>query len=237
MNLVPIIQFQNDPIITIDSLTGNLKIKHQEHMNGGGTIFRIPLLHCIKKYGKSSYNRGLEWCSGPGFLGYELLDANIANHMSFYDYYEKSIDFCKETAIINFIEEKVSTFVSSTIGGLPNSDKWDLVIGNPPHSWNLEEGRTSLQNAENRQDDVTIENMLRILVDDNMETHKEFFSNIRPRLTSDADLFIIEHDHSKKEIYKNMAEEGGLCLINVYPFESENYETFEHKIYHFKVNS
>ena len=233
MNLVPLVDFNDDPI-RIQKLSSGLQWSYQEHLEGGGMLFRSSLLSAISKVGKQKYQRGFEWCSGAGSLGFELLGFDIADHMTFVDYYDKAIEHCIKTSEINEITDKVSAIVSSMIYGINVDYKWDLVIGNPPHSWNLNESRNSMKESGKFTSEREIENLCRLLVDDNMETHKDFFSEIRSRLTDSADIFIIEHDLSKTEEFKDMADKGGLYFVDMYECLMGEHD-FGHKIFHFKV--
>lgn len=214
-----------------ETLKNGLVRYFQSHLECGGTDFRKLLLSRIRQYGRHSYNRGYEWCSGAGPLGYTLLDEKIVDHISFSDCFQQAIDACLLTARQNKIEDKVSAFASRTISDIPVLEKWDLVVSNPPHVWDLESSRKSLE--EQRFTPEAMSNMLRILVDENMNTHKEFFANIAPRLNPDADLFIIEHDVGAKDTYIEMANAGGLKFVDHYFFGViEN--THPHILMHFK---
>lgn len=196
-------------------LPSGITITDLGHLDCGGVVMYPDFINSIKQYGgKSVYNRGFEWCAGCGTIGFEILGQGISEHMVFSDYYDHAIHNCLTTAEYNNISKKVTGYISATIAGIPSTEKWDLVVGNPPHAWNMDETAASLQNS-----DVPVhmqDNIMRLLVDHNMETHKEFFANIRPRLSDDADIFIAEQDSSKAttDILSSLADCNGLKLIN-----------------------
>lgn len=233
MNLVLITGYEDEPN-KIQRLSSGLQLHYQDHLDDGTMLFRSSILKVLKEHGKEQYYRGLDWSSGTGCLGFEILGFDFVKHMTFVDYYDKAIEHCIKTAEINEIVDKVSAVSSSRIYGIPSSDKWDLVISNPPHSWNLEESRETLRESGHFSSDRDIENRCRILVDDGMEQHKDFFSEIRSRLTDSADIFIIEHDLSKTEDFKDMADKGGLYFVDMYECLMGE-QDFGHKIFHFKV--
>lgn len=192
-------------------LPSGITITDLGHLDCGGMLMYPDFINSIKQYGgKSVYNRGFEWCAGCGTIGFEILGQGISEHMVFSDYYDRAIHNCLETAEYNDISKKVTGYISATIAGIPSTEKWDLVVGNPPHTWDMDQTAADLKNS-----DVPVfmqDNIMRLIVDHNMETHKEFFANIRSRLSDDADIFISEVDTSR--VIPDLAECNGLKLIN-----------------------
>lgn len=214
-----------DETITSVELAGGIVLKYPEHLDGGGNFFKQFFVKIIKQHGKLTYKNGFEWCAGHGIIGFELLSLGICNTIAFSDKYPRSIESCLYNATENNITDKVHGYVSSTIKDIPTGELWDLVVSNPPHAWNW----------DHTQDD-TDENTYRILVDHHMETHTEFFLNIKERLSKDADLFILEHDQSVRDKYISMAEAGGLVFLNSYVVDSQAAGLNPgHEIYHFKL--
>lgn len=185
----------------------------------GGDVMRDLLVKRIREHGRSTYKRGYEWCSGSGPLGYTLLDEKIVEHITFSDIYQVGLDDCLVTAQQNNIADSVDAFLSSTIAGIPEIDSLDLVVSNPPHCWH--------------DAGISGEHMRRFLLDENMDAHREFFKNIKSRLSENAELFIIEHDINIKDVYIDMAEQGGLTFIDWYDFDTEQENLAPHKLMHF----
>ena len=187
----------------------------------GGDHMRDLLVERIQHHRRrSTYRRGYEWCSGSGPLGYTLLDENIVEHITFSDLYQVGIDDCLATAQHNNITNSVDAFLSSTIAGIPQIGALDLVVSNPPHNWN------EIPQSNNRLQS-------RFLLDQDMVVHKEFFKNIKARLSEKAELFIIEHDASIKDVYISMGEQGGLTFIDWYDFDTKQDGIEPHKLLHF----
>lgn len=186
----------------------------------GGDLMRGLLVDRIRQYGRSTYKRGYEWCSGSGPLGYALLDEKIIEHVTFSDLYQVGIDDCLYTAQQNHITDSVDAFLSSTIAELPKIEPLDLVVANPPHCFKITNKRIN-------------ETQKRFLIDKDMKAHKEFFKNIKARLSENAELFIIEHDTSIKDVYISMAEAGGLTFIDWYDFDTKQRKLSPHKLMHF----
>jgi methylase of polypeptide subunit release factors len=186
----------------------------------GGDHMRDLLVERIQHHRRrSTYRRGYEWCSGSGPLGYTLLDENIVEHITFSDLYQVGIDDCLATAQHNNITNSVDAFLSSTIAGIPQIDALDLVVSNPPHCWS--------------QNPLELYSRTPFLLDKDMVAHKEFFKNIKARLSEKAELFIIEHDDNIKDVYISMGEQGGLTFIDWYDFDTNQDGLTPHKLLHF----
>jgi len=186
----------------------------------GGDHMRDLLVERIQHHRRrSTYRRGYEWCSGSGPLGYTLLDENIVEHITFSDLYQVGIDDCLATAQHNNITNSVDAFLSSTIAGIPQIDALDLVVSNPPHCWS--------------QNPLELYSRTPFLLDKDMVAHKEFFKNIKARLSEKAELFIIEHDDTIKDVYISMGEQGGLTFIDWYDFDTKQDGIPPHKLLHF----
>lgn len=193
------------------TLNNGLKWYYHAECEGGGKWMKYGLLDEIKKHGaKSCYNRAYEWCSGSAPMGFHLLDNGIVEHITLADKFELAVNDCKHTLVMNSISDKGEAFLSDTVAGIPDTGKWDLVISNPPHCDEVDTGLDK--------------NLHRILGDPGWETHKEFYTNIRPRLTDDAELFIIEHKADYKNLFMPWANEAGLELWDVYPMTYKSTE-------------
>jgi len=172
------------------------KVIYHQLLEGGGIDQRRDFLFVISKAGKTHYNHALEWCSGPGVIGYELLGYNKTNRISFIDMHKPAIDSVLETASRNNITNRVTTYHTNQIKNIDNAEKFDLVLGNPPHHFTLREWKEdqdrNVVNENRTFNPLVYENQLRIDVDDNMQIHKEFFDNLRDKVTDDCDIFISE---------------------------------------------
>lgn len=170
------------------------KATYHQLLEGGGIDQRRDFLFVLSKAGKVRYNNALEWCSGPGVIGYELFGYNKTDKISFMDRYQPAIDNVLETAARNNILEKVTTYCTDQIKNINNDEKFDLVIGNPPHNfaltkWKEQQERNGVSQNFNS---MVYENQLRIDVDDEMQIHKEFLDNLQDKVTDDCDIFISE---------------------------------------------
>ena len=214
-----------DPITTV--LESGIKLIYPKHLEGGCFWLKDEFVNVIKTIKKYPYKKCLEWCSGLGGIGFEVLGKDLCKQITFSDYYHVAIENCLDNAKLNHVDGRVNGYVSSTISAIPKHEKWNLVIGTPPHCFNGDEYMMSLVNRSTETSgSATASNRARLAIDDGMEIHKEFFQNIKQYLASDADVLLF--GSHKQDIIINLALKGDLKFIDVYPIERYGV------IYHFK---
>lgn len=224
---------KNRPNITT-KLESGLILEYPPELDGGGLEERFDFLELIRQHGKSKYNRTFEWCSGFGAIGFEILGFNLTDELYFSDCYDLAIYTCLQNSEKNNVGNKVFGIVSSKISTLPNFEPWDLVVANPPHVSNKEafiKGLMEYGNHREISELVDLDTALRLTLDEGFKIHKEFFQNIRPRLTDDADIFISESEVSEELI--SFAESNGLKLCGNYP---ASFNRSQGRILHFKAS-
>jgi methylase of polypeptide subunit release factors len=182
------LKFQNGIVIKYDNLD-----------DGGGSIQYKDFLDYLSSTGKK-YKHCLEWCSGLGAIGYSLLDAGIVETVTFMDIYQPSITNIFRNAHHNKVEQKIQAYSLDAISKLPNHLKFDLVVGNPPHSFAGDWNSPHLQ---------------RMIVDNNWDIHREFFSNIGSYLEPNSDIILSETNVMKDQI--EIAESYNLKFMKVVP--------------------
>ena len=212
-------------------LNSGIVLNYIGHLDMGGTKSYSDFIPIVQQLNRAPYKRAFEWCAGIGTLGFELLGQGLCEHAVFSDYYDLAITNCYTTAEKNNIRDKVTGYITPKIGDIPDSEIWDLVVGNPPHNWSTADYMADLD-IENKVPERLKSNLVRQIIDEGMETHKEFFQNIRQHVTNDADILIWEADRSVMHIIEKIALDGGLKLIGDYPMPTQELDF--HKIYHFK---
>jgi filamentous hemagglutinin family protein len=223
------VDYDKDWTLLDFTVAGNIRLQSPTHLDGGGILYKEDLVNAIRQTGKPKYKRAFEWCAGFGAIGFEVFGQGLCEHIVFSDYYDVAINDCNQTAKNNNIVNQVTGYTSSTINGLPDSELWDLVVANPP--WSFSEQKT-IAGLGSEFNPAGIPNMLRILVDDNYNIHREFFNNIKAHLTEDADVYIIEG--SRDPAFIIMALQGGLQLVNIYDAPKSGKYLKDGGIFHFK---
>lgn len=212
------------------NLSGGLVIKAPYMLDGGGMHYKKFLIETVEKTGNPVYKRAFEWCAGFGVLGFECLGTKLCEHIVFSDYHPDAIKFCLENAKSNDVENCVTGYVTPTISDIPESEKWDLVVSNPPHSPEFEETVNHII-SEGQSIEAAL-NAARLIVDAKWSIHREFMQNIKPHLTTGADIYLIENE--KHEFLIDLATEAGLTYVDTYSYPYAHINSAHHVIMHFK---
>ena len=94
----------------------NFQISYHSTEDGGGTWFGQEYVTELQRYNRR-FGRCLEWCSGPGFIGFALLAHGICDDLILMDHHRDRVQF--------YNLDRVSAF--------PDHERFDLVVANPPH--------------------------------------------------------------------------------------------------------
>lgn len=191
-----------------------------EELNGGGMGFGTEYPDIIKRlYPNKIFNHCLDWCSGPGFIGLEILDQGLCKQLSLVDIYQPAIDHAQYTISHNNLQNAVTTYCAGDIGTLPNV-KFDLVVANPPHY------------------DVDHEHPSKRIMDDpNWDIHRNFYNKISNYLTDDGVILIQENmDGSKPEHFTEMIESNNLEIIDVIKSPAWFEESTHLMIYYIQIH-
>ena len=81
-----------------------------------------------------------EWCAGPGFIGFALLGYGFCDTLCLADVNLEAVEACRRTVTQNRLAERVAVYHSDNLDGIPASEQWDLVVGNPPHFVDISPG-------------------------------------------------------------------------------------------------
>jgi 16S rRNA G966 N2-methylase RsmD len=206
--------FYEDRLLNIDTYmkVNDIKVFYSHELDGGGTSFGRRYLPVIKEiYGDRHFANCFEWCSGPGFIGFELLSANVCSDLFLADIYLPALD-AVDTTVRNLPDKyknKVHTAQIKGIADLPADWKFDLVVANPPHF------------NHNNGNFITTIRHDRLSQDLDWKIHREFFNNIGPHLNDNAVILLQECSHtSGPGMFQPMIEEAGLKLKECY-FEKQ----------------
>jgi methylase of polypeptide subunit release factors len=177
----------------------------EQENDGGGSTQYADFINFFKEKGDDlpKYKNCLEWCAGPGFIGYSLLDEEVCQHVTFMDIHEPAIDDARNNAIFNNLTDRTSFYTIDAIHKLPTDLKFDLVVGNPPHS--LKASEEWLNNK----------GLFRLIVDLDWKIHEEFFAHITDYLLPGAEVILSENDHFPEFI--EMAKKVGLIFEGYKP--------------------
>jgi methylase of polypeptide subunit release factors len=103
--------------------------------------------------------RVFEWCAGPGFIGFALLGYGFCDTLCLADVNPEAVEACRRTVAQNRLAERVAVYHSDNLDGIPASEQWDLVVGNPPRFVDISPGELRFH-------------------DEDWKLHRRFFSTI-----------------------------------------------------------
>jgi hypothetical protein len=101
-------------------------------LDGGGRVF-VPEYLAIVRSLFGRVGRVFEFCAGPGFIGWSLLAHGLCDSLVLADVNPDAVEALRETARRNDLGDRVRVYKSDGLAGIPEDERWDLVVGNPPH--------------------------------------------------------------------------------------------------------
>ena len=178
------------------------KVLHLPETDGGGTWFGQEYITMLKqRYPGRQFDRCWEWCAGPGFIGFNLLDHGICNRLFLSDIYDPAVELAKETARQAGIADRVHALLFRDLAILPLDYQFDLIVANPPHEPN---GTPVIHTADHGG---------RIESDPGWTSHKNFFGHVADHLTEDGVIILQENQLcSTVKDFEPMIKDAGLFM-------------------------
>ena len=154
-------------------------------LNGGGPLL-APIFAEVLSGRK--FDTAFEWCDGPAWIGMWILENNICKTLVTGDINKKTIGFVQKTTKKHGYD--VRSYLSDNLKQIPKSEKFDLVVSNPPNYCNIQKSHPlGYMSDDLRPSDI------------NWEIHKDFYNNIGKYLNKDAEVFISEVEPYAKNFY------------------------------------
>lgn len=183
-----------------------IKIFYDEKLDGGGTSFGQLYVPIVRKLvGKSK--TCFEAFSGPAFIGFSLLANNLCEELVVADINPEAINYIKLTVNENNLSRKVRYYIADVLEGIPESERFDLVVGNPPHF------NESTIKEFCRIYGVECSNAIEMLksYDPGWKLHKRFYDSIHKFLNKGANIILVENSEgSSEKDFIEFIQKGGL---------------------------
>lgn len=202
----------------------DLDVYYTNETNGGGNAFAEDYCNAVDGlFPDRTFENALEWCSGPGFIGLAMLATGICKRITLNDLHQPALDMAEITKLKNpLYTDKISIYPGSTLANIPKSEKFDLVVANPPHylskffaSRSLGFDKMGIQISGHQEE---------ILVDQDWQAHTMFYNEIKKRLTPNGIIVIQENQsgsHHRTGSFNMIIENAGLKIIR--DFNSEEH--------------
>jgi methylase of polypeptide subunit release factors len=231
-----------------------ISVHHTKNCDGGGKSFGQRYIDIIKiRYPNRTFNNCLDWCSGPGFIGFSLLSHAICQKLNLVDYYQPAIDCAKKTIneLPDHLRDHVQVHQINDLTLFSPSGTFDLIVANPPHFPAKISTKLHLLNhlycsnttPDQKEKISTInglfldcDNTNRITVDKDWQAHKNFYKNIKSHLALDGVILMQENAAgSNVKEFESMIDQAGLEITDV--FVDDEYGNFipSIKIYYIEI--
>lgn len=171
---------------------GGITIDYKAELDGGGIAFGQDFIPFLQSRGMPKQQRAFEWCSGPAFIGFSLLGNGLCETLCLADINPAAVTSCQNTVRQNGLEHRVSVYHSNNLQSIPKSERWSLVVSNPPHFVDQYEG------------DIRAH-------DPDWNIHRDFFSTVGNFLEDDGVIVLQENSRgSTIETFREMIDRAGL---------------------------
>jgi len=171
----------------------NIYVEYFVHLDGDGRSMAKLFVDLIKqKYAdRLPFDCCYEWCSGPGFIGFAMLAENICKRLVLADINPDAVSLVKRTIERNDLEDCVTVYHSDNLKSIPQDERFDLVVSNPPNYYCLNPLHPSYSYlaGDLRPNDPE------------WKIHKDFYQNIGSFLNDEAVLCIEEVDPFATKCY------------------------------------
>lgn len=177
----------------------NIEVVWRKELSGGGLSYGQQYIPVVEQlFGK--VETICEFCAGPGFIGFSLLAHGLCNKLVLCDINPLAIEVIKETIKRNKLEDNVSFYLSNGLDDVPKTEKWDLIVSNPPH-FSVDAGQGILSN------------------DEDWKLHKHFYEQVHQFLTpTGIILFQENYLGSTENDFKPMLPKEHLQFINSFMY-------------------
>jgi predicted RNA methylase len=173
----------------------DIAISYRAELDGGGTEFGQDFISFFRARGMPKQKRLFEWCCGPGFISFSLLGHGFCETLCLADINPEAVASCENTVRVNKLGDRVSVYQSDNLKNIPRSEKWDLVVSNPPHFIDQYEGDLRAHDPDWR-------------------IHREFFATIGDFLTAGGIVVLQENNRgSTVATFREMIGQSGLEIV------------------------
>jgi methylase of polypeptide subunit release factors len=185
----------------------DLTVNYTPVLDGGGMTFGQQYLEVIRrKLGRVGHV--FEYCAGPGFIGFSILANGLCDKLTLADVNPEAVKAVKATIAENRLEDRVTVYQSDCLDHIPTTEKWDLVVSNPPHF-----------DGEQHDYQAAIR-----LVDPGWEIHRKFYRDIKKYLNPGASVIFQENAQAtSSEDFAPMIRENGLQLVEVFRTDGQGH--------------
>jgi predicted RNA methylase len=176
---------------------GDIRLHYKDHLDGGGSTIGLNYLALFHDLGLPHQARVFEWCAGPAFIGFALLGYGFCETLCAADINPEAVEACRRTVRENGLATRVAVYRSDNLDNIPTNERWDLVVGNPPHFADTSPGQLRYHDAD-------------------WLLHRQFFGSVGRFLKPGGMIVLLENNlGSTAETFRDMIEAAGLSIVFV----------------------
>lgn len=190
-----------------------IKVYDKPNLHGEGITIGPDYIRVLLELGIGRVEHIYEFCSGPGYIGFMLLANGFCKKLTLADINEEAIEMEKKTVRENNIDEYVNIYHSDIFDKIPNNQKFDLIVGNPPHfQLNQKMGNTELGEKNLKA------------YDHDWNIHRRFFSEVKKYMKPGGHVVLQENTQGgmNETTFLDMIESGGGEFIDWVPTKKIN---------------
>jgi methylase of polypeptide subunit release factors len=179
---------------------GNVSVNYVPVLDGGGMTIGQQYLDVVRqKLGRVEHV--FEFCAGPGFIGFSMLANGLCDRLTLADINPEAVEAARATIAENKLEDRVTVYESDCLDSIPATEKWDLVVSNPPHfDGDQEDYKAAIR-----------------LIDPGFEIHKRFYRDVKKFLKPSGHVIIQENGSATHfDDFAPMIRDNGLKLVEVF---------------------
>lgn len=175
---------------------GDIEVAWLPELDGGGSWFGQDYVPVVERlFGK--VGRVYEFCAGPAFIGFSLLGHGLCESLCLSDVNPRAVEAARATVRRNGLEGKVDVYLSDGIESIPDAERWDLAVGNPPHFEGVRAAPGDL-----------------LTNDPGWGIHEAFFLHVGARLNPRGSVLLQEnYEGSEESDFIPLVERGGLDYL------------------------
>jgi len=182
-----------------------LVVFDKPELHGEGMTIGQDYMRALLELGFKRCENIFEFCSGPGYIGYSLLAHGFCEKLTLADINPKALEMVRKTAKYNNIEHLVNIYQSDVFDDIPETEKWDLVVSNPPHfPVDMKMGNTEL-GGENLK-----------AYDEDWAIHRKFYRGLKKHIKPGGHVVIQENTQGGMDLetFRPMIEENGGKIVD-----------------------
>jgi predicted RNA methylase len=174
----------------------DIDVYYKEYIEVGGATFGQNFIPFLRDRGMPRQQRAFEWCCGAGFIAFSMYAQGLCETIGMSDISTQAIRACRHTIEKNRLAGRAIAYVSDNLKDIPASEKWDLVLCNPPH------------HADEYFGD-------RRGYDGEWQLRRDFYATVGPFLKSGGVIVVCENNRASTvdDDFRAMIEDGGLTIV------------------------